>query len=140
DRAAAEQEGAVHPRGDDERRVHRRLVPDRDAGQDDGRRPGQRGLADVLYRTPPRFGEVPGQRLDDGGQHDADDDRDDRDPPAVARLVGQRRRVELAERGGQVGEGGDRDEYRRDRGGDVERAVDRGQAGAVGPAPPGAGT
>ena len=36
-------------------------------------------LADVLHRAPVGLGEVAGQRLDGGGQHDADDDRADRD-------------------------------------------------------------
>ena len=51
DRAAAEQERTEHGRADGERGVDGRLEADREAGQDDGGRAGERGLADVLDRT-----------------------------------------------------------------------------------------
>ena len=68
---AAEQERAEHGGADDQRGVDGRLEADREAGQDDGGRAGQRGLADVLDRAVLGAGEVAGQRQDDRGQHDA---------------------------------------------------------------------
>ncbi len=79
DRAAAEQERTEDGRADDERGVDRRLEADREARQDDGGRAGQRGLADILDRAGLGAGEVARERQDQGGEHDADEHRDDRD-------------------------------------------------------------
>ena len=84
DRGAAEQERAEHGGGDDERGVDGRLEADRDAGQDDRGRTGQRGVADVLDRLVLGAGVDAGQPEDDRGQHDADDHRDDGDQRRVA--------------------------------------------------------
>src|SRR5690606_33693675 len=86
------------------------------------------GLGDVLRGLAGGVGVVAGQPEDDRGQHDADDHGDEGDGRRVA---GDLRATEVGEGGRQVDEGGDRAQHRRDRGGDVEGAVDRGQAALV---------
>ncbi len=88
--AGAEQEGAVNRAADQQRRVHRRLQADRDAGQDHGGRAGQRALADFLHRLAVGLGEVAGQQLDGAGQDQADDDGADGQQPRVAAVVQDR--------------------------------------------------
>ena len=80
----AQEERAEDRRADDQRGVDGRLEADREAGEDHGRRAGERGLADVLDRAVVGAGEVAGEREDRGGQHDADDDREAGDQRRVA--------------------------------------------------------
>ena len=75
--AAAEQKRAVHGRRDDERRVDRGLESERDARKDDRGCTGERGLRDIVDRTPVRLGEVRRELLDDRGEDDADEHRAD---------------------------------------------------------------
>ena len=51
DRTGTQQERAVHRSADEQRGVHRGLQTQRDTGQDDGRRTGQRGAGHVVDRT-----------------------------------------------------------------------------------------
>ena len=86
DRAAAEQVGAEHRGADEQRGVDRRLEADRDAGEDDGGRTGERALRDVVDRLAVGLGEVAGQLLDGGGEHDADEHRADGQDARVERV------------------------------------------------------
>ena len=92
---AAQEEGAEDGRADDQRRVDGRLEADGEAGQDDGGRAGQRGLADVLDGAVLGAGEVAGQGQDAGGHHDADDHGGRGDQARVA-LGAAARHVERA--------------------------------------------
>ena len=69
---------------DQDRRVDGRLEAERDAGQDDRGRAGERGVGDVLDRAADGVGEVAGHLLDQDGQHDADEHGDEGDDGRVA--------------------------------------------------------
>jgi len=71
--SGAEQEREVDRAADQQGRVHGRLEPDRNAGQDDGGRARQRALADFPDRLAVGLGEVAGQQLDGAGQDQADE-------------------------------------------------------------------
>ena len=127
---ATEQERTEHGGTNHERRVDSRLETDRKAREDNGRRTGQRGLADVLDRAVLGAGVVAGERQDARGHDDADDNRGGGDQTRVA--VRSRDGVgDVAE----VGEAARQHQVRRDDrrdcahcSGDVEGSVDRGQA------------
>ena len=131
DRAAGQQEHPADRRGDDARGVDGGLEADADARQDDRGRTGERGARDVQRRLARRAREVPGDPQDDARQHDADGDRDRRDEPRVAGVVGQAGgdAVDVRERGRQVDERRDGGEQDADERRDVEAAVDGRQAG-----------
>ena len=131
--AAAEQERRVHGAADEQRAVDGGLEADRDAGQHDGGGAGERALADLHDGLAGRLGEVAGEDLDRGRQHDADDHGADREHPRVAvqRLHAEVAVVELRERRRQVGERGDRDEHGGHDRGQEEAPVDGVHAAAV---------
>lgn len=81
------------------------------------------------------LGEVAGELLDQGGEHDPDGHRDQGEDPRVAAVRGDGAvgdPVQLGVRRGQIDEDRDGHEDQRDHGGDEEPPVDGAHAAAVG--------
>jgi hypothetical protein len=98
--------------------------------------PGERALRDVVDGAAVRLGEVGGQLLDDGREHDADEDGADDEHARVDRVARLRcgdaaDGLDLGPGGGHVGVHRDDDEHGADDRRDEEAAVDGRHARAV---------
>ena len=131
DRARPKQVCTVHGSTDEKCAVHRGLKAHRDTVQDDGGWAGQRRLRHIINRTTVGLGEVAGELLDCGSQHDSDEHcADGNDARVDSGRVGQAEceRIDITElrhRIGQVDPGHRTHEKCGDDGRDEEATIDR---------------